>query len=218
MGQSSWNGSDWQVNGQGNEQGTSPDEVRVPFGGVREGLKLGVVGVFCLAVGLAAILVAVFGDNSSTGAAVMGGIVGGFFALMGAFIIVGATAASRTRWLVLDAKGLRWQDRGDRAWATTWADLASVRVTCGYHRTRLGMRRSRVRLVVAPQRPADFPAGRRDLSQLRGRYGAGPDEFGVPLGPVQKKVPVIAEGLRRFAGPVDGGVVDEGRVYGVGYL
>lgn len=194
----------------------SGDEVQVSFGGVWLTIRFGLVVAFCLALGGFVVFAALFGDNSGAGGSVAGGVIGGVFLLFG---LVGAAAlpgVARPRHLVFDGLGVTWNDRSRRSWSAAWQELALVRVTTAYHRVRF-TNRYRVRLIIRPTDIDAFAAERPELSSLRARNGAAFDEYSLTLGPSKKKVPQLADGLNRFAGSANGGVIDEGRVIGFGY-
>lgn len=201
--------------------GNSADEVRVSFGNFWLGVAGAVCGLCCATLGFSVLYAAVFGDNSGVGASVAAGVVGGGFALFGVLCLIDVRSVARKRWLVLSDAGIAWEDIASRSWSAAWGELESVRVTYGFHRRFGGWtkpRLFRVRLIVAPVKPGDFATKGRPVTMQRGRHGAGPDEFSLPLGPNKRKVPAMVDGLDRFAGTANGGVIDEGQIYGAGYV
>lgn len=193
------------------------DPVVVQFGGWSAMLKVGLGAVFCLGLGGSAVVASIVGSFDSTGARIAGAVIGGLFFLLGMGLALSLKAVRRDRSLVVSAKGVTWDDPQGRAWSASWPELSRVSIVQAYRQTRNG-KKFRVRLLVTPVDIDRFAARRPQMSVLRGQYGAGPNEYGLPLATAVKKVPAIAEGLQRFGGPANGGFVDEGRVTGMGYV
>ncbi len=193
------------------------DPVVVQFGGWSATLKVGLGGVFCLGLGGSAVVSAIVGGFHSTGERIGGAVIGGLFFLLGLGIALSLKAVKRDSSLVLSVQGVAWDDPQGRAWSASWPEVSRVTIVQAYHQTGYG-KKFRVRLLVTPVDIDSFAARRPQMSVLRGQYGAGPNEYGLPLATAVKKVLAVAECLQRFGGPANGGFVDEGRVTGTGYV
>ncbi len=201
--------------------GPPAGEVRVPFGGAGDVAKVCVGALICLLLGGGALYGAIFGKADTVGGTIAAGVIGAIFFLGGLAMALALPKVARHRYAVMDAGGFTWDDPKGRGWKASWPELTSIRVTTAYHQNRMRIavrgKRYRVRLIVTPVEPKTFAMKRPQLAVLRGKFGAGPDEYGIPLGAEHKKVPALADGLQRYAGRANGGVVEEGRVMGFGY-
>lgn len=76
----------------------------------------------------------------------------------------------------------------------------------------------RVRVIMDAADPG-FVQRHPEIGGLHGKYGATtPGSYGLPLGPVNNMVGQIAQALATYAGPLFGGVIEEGQVLGFHYL
>ena len=101
-----------------------------------------------------------------------------------------------------------------------WRELRRIAITTAFHqdRTRIAVKVWRVRVIMDAADPG-FAQRHPEIGGLMGKFGAsGPGSYGLPLGPVENVVGPLAQALAYYAGPLFGGVIEEGQVLGMGYL
>ncbi|GAB3873639.1 hypothetical protein ACFQ1S_16420 [Kibdelosporangium lantanae] len=102
-----------------------------------------------------------------------------------------------------------------------WPELRRVMITTAYHQdtTKIYAPKTwRVRLVMDV---VDQGVVQRhpEIAGLQGKYGAsGPGSYGIPFGPVINIVPQLAQALTTYGPQVFAGILEEGQIYGFGYL
>lgn len=147
-------------------------------------------------------------DDHGPGVRLMLYVIGTPLLAPGLLILFSLPAMLRSRRLVIDEQGVRYEDSSNQAFTMTWPEVSEVRVS----RTIKKSQNSRfsttlVRLLLTPATPEVLdrhPALRR-LSRHRGDGAVR-----LPLGPTASNVKRLNDALSRFAGPRYLGVVDEG--------
>lgn len=176
-------------------------------------LGAGVLLVFGLiAVGAAVAGAVSGGTGSRTGV----GVCGGIMLLIGLLPLVFWHWVFRPRKLIMESRGVRWDDPRGKPWAVGWAEVGMIAVSTAERASRTGMT-TLVRLDVLPRDPG-FPARHPEMAHLV-RHKDGQMSYRLPLGPHSTYLTVVDNGLRRFAPPgLYRGVVDEGFAWGFRYM
>ena len=129
-------------------------------------------------------------------------------------------AKMNKRQLIIAPEGITHEGK-QGGFKLPWSELRQVTVTTAFHQDRtkiMAPKIYRVRLILDAIDP-NFPHRHPEINGLMGKFGGtGPGSYGVPLGPVNNLVPQIAQALSMYAGPVFGGVIEEGQVIGFSYL
>lgn len=171
-------------------------------------------GLLVLAALVALLIAAAVRTHRTTGRVVLIVFAGVLLGLFVAIAVGGWLAAGR-RALVFTEQGVVYTSRR-RPWEVGWGELTRAEVAYGWqatNRSRL-LRTWSVRFLLYPADPESFAGRHPQLRVFRGRFGAPPDGWSFVLGPARELVEPISAGLREFAGPADGGVVELGRITG----
>jgi hypothetical protein len=129
-------------------------------------------------------------------------------------------ARMRPRSLIISPEGFAHEGK-QGSFRVGWAELRRITITTAYHqdKTKLVAPKTwRVRVIMDAADPS-FGQRHPELAGLEGKYGgSGPGSYGLPLGPAPNLVPQLAQALATYGSAVFGGVVEEGQVFGFGYL
>jgi hypothetical protein len=129
-------------------------------------------------------------------------------------------ARMRPRSLIISPEGFAHEGK-QGSFRVGWAELRRITITTAYHqdKTKLVAPKTwRVRVIMDAADPS-FGQRHPELAGLEAKYGgSGPGSYGLPLGPAPNLVPQLAQALATYGAAVFGGVVEEGQVFGFGYL
>jgi hypothetical protein len=128
-------------------------------------------------------------------------------------------ARMNKRSVIVSPQGFAYESKKN-TFRLGWPELRRIAITTAYHqdKTRFSMKVWRVRIIMDAADPG-FAQRHPEISGLMAKYGAsGPGSYGLPLGPVDNIVGALAQALAYYAGPLFGGVIEEGQVLGMGYL
>lgn len=145
---------------------------------------------------------------------IIAGCIAVFFLGLGALFLTSLPAATRSRSFVIDAEGIRYQDRKPRSWACSWSELDQVRVETAHRQTRSGSV-ARGRLIMKPTDPG-FGQRHPSMSRFAGHYGAKPGEYGMPLGPDESITDQLDSAIRGTGVRCYAGLIDTGMIIGFG--
>jgi hypothetical protein len=125
------------------------------------------------------------------------------------------------RTLTISQEGFAYQDNKQQSFRIAWPELRQITITTAYHQKStllVAQKIWRVRVIWDAADPS-FVQRHPEVGGLHGKYGAsGMGSYGLPLGPVYNLVQPLAQALSGYAGPIFGGVIDEGQVLGFSYL
>ncbi|HEY0451767.1 hypothetical protein [Actinophytocola sp.] len=206
--------------------GYGPGAVVIDVGGA-DGKKAVIGASVAGGIGLIAVISGLIGAvDGGAGAAIAAIVIGGLFLVPVVFVVVGRKKVFRPRRLVLEAAGIRWDDPTGAPWAVPWAELAAVSISkhrpmefnqsvgdklAGAASDKIAGERAHVRLDLFPGDPG-FAGRHPEMAHLWERQGVQ-NGYRMPLGSNVKFIPLIAQGVGRFAPHIYRGVVNtEGRM------
>jgi hypothetical protein len=129
-------------------------------------------------------------------------------------------ARMRPRSLIISPEGFAHEGK-QGSFRVGWTELRQITITTAYHQDKAKLvapKTWRVRVIMDAGDPS-FGQRHPEIAGLEGKYGgSGPGSYGLPLGPATNLVPQLAQALATYGAAVFGGVVEEGQVFGFGYL
>jgi hypothetical protein len=199
--------------------GHAPGAVVVDVGGTN-GRRAVIGAVVAGVVGLVAIVSGLAGAvDGGAGVGIAVTVVGVLFLLPIVFVVAARKKVFRPCRLVFEPGGLRWDDPQGAPWAIPWSELAAVSISkhspkeygqtlndkiAGAATDKLIGERAHVRLDLYPADPG-FAGRHPELAHLWERQGVR-GGYRMPLGTNVKFIPLIAQGMGRFAPRIYRGV------------
>lgn len=189
--------------------------------GKTDGRKVIIGSIVAGSIGLIAIISGLVGAvDGGSGAAIAAIVIGALFLLPAVFTIARRDKVFRPRKLILEPGGVRWDDPHGAPWAVPWSELAAVAISkhspkqvgpesvsdkiAGAASEKIVGERAFVRLDLYPADPG-FAGRHPEMAHLWERQGVQ-NGYRLPLGSNVKFIPLIAQGMGRFAPNVYRGV------------
>jgi hypothetical protein len=199
--------------GPGVPQGYGPGAVVIDVGSTN-GRRAAVGAVVAGVVGLIAVVSGLAGAaDGGIGVGIAVTAVGVLFLLPVVFVVIRRDTVFRPRKLVFEPAGIRWDDPKGAPWAIPWTELAAVSISKHSPRQfgpesvsdklvsaasdKIAGERAHVRLDLHPADPS-FAGRHPELAHLWELQGVQRG-YRLPLGSNVKFIPVIAQGVGRFA-------------------
>jgi len=169
--------------------------------GAAQGRQMIAGSVAAGGIGLIAVASALTGNvEGGTGTRTTALLIGAVFTLIGALPLLLRRIAFRSRRLVFDSAGLRWEDPEGAPWAVGWAELAEVTLSYPASATGSAKLGSVVDLTLRPADPA-FHEAHPEMEHLAAPGGDGSPgrRYRMPFGHALSVVGPADRGLRHFA-------------------
>ncbi|MPZ82914.1 MAG: hypothetical protein GEV28_21965 [Actinophytocola sp.] len=200
-------------------RGYGPGAVVIDVGST-DGRKAVIGAVVAGGIGLIAVVSGLIGAvDGGTGAAIAAVAIGALFLVPAMFVVAKRDKVFRPRRLVFEPAGIRWDDPQGAPWAVPWAELAAVSISkhvpvelnqsvsdkiAGAATDKIAGERAYVRLDLYPADPG-FAGRHPEMAHLWERQGVR-NGYRMPLGSNVKFIPLVAQGVGRFAPQIYRGV------------
>lgn len=187
--------------------------------GAGSGVKAVAGGVVAGGIGVLSLVAALTGDvEGGAGVAIAVGVIGAVFLLIGLLPVFTWRRITRPRKLVIEERGIRWDDPRGASWAVAWQELSAVAISRTVQRRvkledHLLPRKVLVRLDLFPADPG-FRARHPEMEPMW-EFHRVKNGYRLPLGSTPKHIEPIDRGIRAHGPDRYLGVRDEGFMIGL---